>query len=312
MGLSTWAAPRGIAASDEPIQLSLGRVRALVISPHPDDATLGAAGLIQRVIRQRGTVRVVQLTDGDGFSRGVLAIRPGVRPTPLDYRWYGAVREREAVEAMQTLGLHGSQVSLLGFPDDGLCALASTFRVGPPYDSPYTRRQAPPEEEQLVPGTMYRGLDLVTELANLIEEFHPTLVAVPHSGDQHPDHCATHLFVHDALAVALAHGVPAPRVLHYLVHFPDWPGIETPDQRVNPPGAALARDWTWTSLQLTREERAHKRAALVTFRSQALVMGEFLAAFVRANELFIEGEPPLPIPCWCGGENITAAKRTVH
>src|SRR6478609_2017631 len=45
--------------------------RLLVISPHPDDETLGAAGLIQRVRARGGAVRVVLMTSGDGFPEGV-------------------------------------------------------------------------------------------------------------------------------------------------------------------------------------------------------------------------------------------------
>src|SRR6202035_4245694 len=51
----------------QPTVLTLGQVRALVISPHPDDATLGAGGLIQRVMHEGGAVRVVEMTGGDAF-----------------------------------------------------------------------------------------------------------------------------------------------------------------------------------------------------------------------------------------------------
>ena len=110
--------------------LKVGRVRALVISPHPDDATLGAAGLIQRVIHEGGAVRVVEMTGGDAFPSGVTAIRPRTRPTADSYRWYGSLREHEAIHAMRQLGVHRSQIRLLGFPDEGLCVLASADRPG--------------------------------------------------------------------------------------------------------------------------------------------------------------------------------------
>ena len=45
--------------------------RLLVIAPHPDDEVLGAGGLMQRVKASGGTVRVVYLTDGDGYPEGV-------------------------------------------------------------------------------------------------------------------------------------------------------------------------------------------------------------------------------------------------
>ena len=44
--------------------------RLLVIAPHPDDEVLGAGGLMQRVKATGGAVRVVYLTDGDGYPGG--------------------------------------------------------------------------------------------------------------------------------------------------------------------------------------------------------------------------------------------------
>jgi len=305
---AAWTALSAEGVPRLPTALSIRPERALIVSPHPDDATLGAGGLIQRLVSAGGSIRVVQLTGGDGFSKGVMAMRSGT-PTPSDYRWYGSVREREAVRAMRRLGVDRARIRLLGFPDDGLCNLTSTHRTGPAFESPYTKRESPPGPEQIVRGTMYRGDDLIRELTETIEEFRPALVVVPHSGDQHPDHCATHLLVHQAVDAAVARGLRPPRVLHYLVHFPNWP---TPVAGTPLPDEGIARGWAWTSLALTPDERMQKQSALGEFRSQELVMQEFLSSFAGASELFIDGEPPLPIPCWCSGENITTANRTIH
>jgi LmbE family N-acetylglucosaminyl deacetylase len=284
-----------------------GRVRALIISPHPDDATLGAGGLIQRVIHDGGTVRVVQMTGGDGFPKGVTAIRPRIRHTAPSYRWYGSLREREAIAAMRRLGVHRSQVRLLGFPDEGLCVLASPDRASTAFQSPYTRRDSPPESEQIVRGTMYRGDDLVRELTHLIEAFRPTIVVMPHPADDHPDHCATHLLVHRALTEASDAGLRPPRVLHYVIHLPGWPAVDRAGAPLEPPSSMLGDEWSWRTLTLTPAERTAKALALGAYRSQLLVMGDFLTGFERPNELFIQGEPSRPIPCWCSnGENIAA------
>jgi LmbE family N-acetylglucosaminyl deacetylase len=291
----------------QPALLTLGHVHALVFSPHPDDGTLSAGGLIQRVIHQGGTVRVVQMTGGDAFSKGVTAIRPRVRPTALSYRWYGSLREREAIRAMRQLGVPRPQIRLLGFPDEGLCMLAPGQRPNTTFESPYTERESPPISEQIVPGTMYRGNDLVREITGLIEQFRPSLVVLPHPGDEHPDHCATHLLVHQALAEAVEAGLRPPHVLHYIIHYPQWPSTEQPDGRLEPPLSVRTEEWGWRTLPLTSAERTVKGLALDAFRSQRLVMPDFLRAFERPNELFIEGEPSQPIPCWCGGENIAAS-----
>jgi LmbE family N-acetylglucosaminyl deacetylase len=290
-----------------PAPLWLGRVHALIISPHPDDATLGAGGLIQRVIHDGGTVRVIEMTGGDAFPKGVTAISPRVHPTALSYRWYGSLREREATRAMRRLGVPRSQLRFLGFPDEGLCVLASADRAAQTtFESPYTKRESPPNSEQVVPGTEYRRDDLIRELTYLIEEFRPTVVVIPHPGDLHPDHCATHLLVHQALADALGAGLRPPRVLHYILHYPQWPSGEQPDATLEPPLGVRPDTWSWRTLMLTSAERAAKGRALDAYRSQMLIMADFLRSFERPNELFIEGEPAQPIPCWCGGANIVA------
>ena len=113
--------------------------RLLVVSPHPDDESLAAAGLIARVVARGGAVRVVLMTSGDAFAEGVETEDGISRPTPVDYRNYGTLRERETSAAMQRLGLDATHVTFLGFPDDGLCQLASTYlSVKTAFESPYT------------------------------------------------------------------------------------------------------------------------------------------------------------------------------
>jgi LmbE family N-acetylglucosaminyl deacetylase len=286
-----------------------GAVRALVISPHPDDATLGAAGLIQRVVRNGGAVQVVEMTSGDAFSNGVAAARPGAPPSAPSYRWYGSLREREAIRAMRQLGVHRSHLRFLGFPDDGLCVLASARRAGDAFESPYTRRASPPAAEQILPGTMYRGMDLEAELRRIIEAFRPTLVVLPHPGDLHPDHCATELFAREAVAGAVQAGLRPPRVLYYLIHYPAWPPASGSGQGpvMGQPAGLRAGGGRWTALALTAEEQAGKRLAIARYRSQMLAMPDFLASFERTSELFMEGELPAPAPCWCAGENIAGS-----
>ena len=292
---------RAAAASALP---AVGPVRALVISPHPDDATLAAGGLIQRIIRDGGSVRVIQMTGGDGFPKGVTTLNPRAHPDPIAYRLYGSLREREAIHALHRLGVGRSRIRLLGFPDEGLCLLAGTAPADRPFTSPYTQREAPPASEQLIPGAMYRRDDLVRELTSLITVFHPTLIVLPHAGDEHPDHCATHLLIHQALAEAMRAGMRPPRILHYVLHYPTWPDAIAGDGLQTPPQNGHAGEWQWRSLALTPNELTTKRHALDAYRSQQLVMADFMKAFERSNELFIEGEPPAPFPCWCNGDNI--------
>lgn len=139
--------------------------RLLIFSPHPDDESLGAAGLIQRVLKEGGKVKVVFMTNGDGFPEGVEREDRISHPTAKDYRRYGNERLEEALKAVTTLGMKERDVIFLGFPDGGLSSLHKKFLVGPPaYKSPFTLESCPPASEIIIPHTDYTGHDLINEL----------------------------------------------------------------------------------------------------------------------------------------------------
>src|SRR5262245_61404722 len=70
--------------------------RLLVIAPHPDDEVLGAGGLMQQVHNAGGRVRVVYLTDGDGYPEGVQIEEHEAKLASKDFRSYGRRRQHEA------------------------------------------------------------------------------------------------------------------------------------------------------------------------------------------------------------------------
>jgi LmbE family N-acetylglucosaminyl deacetylase len=180
----------GATAESTPAELDWSpdsSTRLLVLAPHPDDEALGAAGLIQRVRAKGGSVRVVLLTSGDGFPEGVEVADGVAHPGASDFRGYGVARERETVAAMALLGVPASQVTFLGFPDEGLCRIASTYLFDKrrAFNSPYTQRERPPATEQVVRGVRYRGVDLRRELEEVVTTFRPTLLALPHPEDEH-------------------------------------------------------------------------------------------------------------------------------
>lgn len=242
--------------------------RLVVVAPHPDDETLAAGGLVQRVLRSGGSVRVIVLTAGDGYLEAAAALSGHPTPTADDYRRLGRTRADEVRAAMRTLGV--TDLVLLDGPDGGLDEMWTTRKRGTPYVSPQTGR-----------GPFF-GIVLLAGLHEVIADFRPTLVVGPDPRDHHADHAAAGQFT-----LAALEGVgDRPRVLTYLVHDTEWPPPNPPDGVLPPPRGREYAGTRWVSFALTPEEIETKRTALAAFRSQWPVIGGLLERFVRRNEIF--------------------------
>jgi LmbE family N-acetylglucosaminyl deacetylase len=248
---------------------------------------------MQQVRAAGGQIRVMYLTDGDGYPEGVRVEDHVETPTPRDYRGYGRQRKREARSALTELGLDSTTTTFLSFPDGGLAQLMhrywSVHRAA--FRSPYTRLDRPPKSDVIVAATEYRGEDLTQELAKAIGAYQPTMVLVPRKEDQHPDHCATWFFLMDALGdVERVHRGYAPTVVNYIVHWYSWPFEDEAAELTPPPGLRGGASG-WIRVPLTRPQQRTKRTALRRYESQVHVMEWFLDGFARANEVFSRPAP---------------------
>lgn len=270
--------------------------RLLVIAPHPDDETLGAGGLIQRVLERGGSVRIVLVTAGDGYIEAVKHESGALHPRPAEFIAYGEKRMREARAAIRLLADEKGRLVLLGFPDGGLDdLLRAHWWRGSPERSRTTGATDPPYEEAIEPDLPYDGDDLRRELGNIVREAQPTIVALPDPADRHPDHRAAGLFALLAVAdwvVGLPAEAPRPKLLGYLVHWPDWPrGWDArkplpPETPLELPPELHRSGCRRTVLTLDEAELAAKRAALRRYETQQQVMGGLMAAFERRSEPF--------------------------
>ena len=264
--------------------------RILVVAPHCDDETLGAGGLIA-VARQRGLpVRVVVVTNGDGFRYGVSGRYRRLRPTPDAYIRYAYARQDETREALQLLGVSPEDVVFLGYPDRGISRLWSPhWSPDEPYTSVFTRCSRSPYRNSRTPGAPYCGQALLQDLKEELAAFRPTLVVAPHAYDAHPDHWATHAFVVCAVQeCARAGTLPVPRMVSYLIHRGRWPepkGV-APHLRLLPPRPLAAAVADWVELPLPDWAVERKLRAIRAYRSQVALMGRYLISFARANEMF--------------------------
>jgi LmbE family N-acetylglucosaminyl deacetylase len=264
----------------------------LIVSPHPDDETLGTAGLIQSAIQAGIPVHVVFMTDGDAFRVGVSSYFHELHVRPADFVRYGAMREGEARAALATLGLPASDVTFLGYPDQGTLPIwRSHWLPSDPFTSPYSHASSVPYADALHPGSPYCGESIVSDLTEVVSKYRPTDIYTTHPSDDHPDHSAAPAYINDVLQRLADSGnvwAGGVRVHYFLVHRGDWPvpqGLDE-DAPLAPPAPMLSLDTHWDTLQLTPPQLALKKAALYHYASQRELMQRFLTSFLRTNELF--------------------------
>lgn len=288
----TAAAPRQTA--ERPVLVADADTKLLVVAPHPDDETLSAGGFMQQVRVAGGQVRVVYLTDGDGYPEGVRTEDHVDSPTPADYRGYGLTRKNEARAALAELGINKSALTFLSFPDGGLPQLMRRYwsERRAAFRSPYTRMIRPPKGDIIVAATEYRGEDLTQELAQTIGDYRPSLIFVPRKEDQHGDHCAAWFFLMDALGdVERVTPDYSPTVINYIIHWYSWPFEDESSPELVPPPGLRGGASGWIKVPLTRDQTRAKRAAIRRYRTQVLMMRWFLDGFARSNEVFSRPAP---------------------
>lgn len=256
--------------------------RLLFVSPHPDDETLAAAGILQDVQARGGQVFVVFLTNGDGFPWDARTQSMKPRLAPEDYLRMGRLRMREALNATGKLGIPKEHVFFLGFPDRGLTRVY-TQNYLTPYRSPYTEVNAAPYEGVFAKSVTYTGKNLERVLGDVFATVKPDAVMAPSVLDTHPDH-RTAAYVSARLASGQGR-----QLYSYIVHGGlEWPlpkGYH-PELPLTPPRLDQ-QGVRWQRYELSPEQ-AHKKAeAIRAYKSQLRLLSRFMWAFARENELLL-------------------------
>jgi LmbE family N-acetylglucosaminyl deacetylase len=147
--------------------------RFLMISPHDDDAVLGAGLLIQLAKRENVPVHILVVTDG---SMGYCSIEE--KDSIAD------IRRDEAFECYQKLGVPKKNIVWLGFTD---CRL-NDYRG---------RRPIETKEPTTISG--FTGLQ--NSFTHYLRKIKPTQCFLPTSNDLHPDH----RIIYDEFLISLFH-----------------------------------------------------------------------------------------------------------
>jgi regulator of RNase E activity RraA/LmbE family N-acetylglucosaminyl deacetylase len=202
----------------------------LVFAPHPDDETLGFAGLIAAYLEQKKPVEVIVTTDGDAYCEACRLWKSssvqGATCSAADLSnlatpeidSFGEVRRGESAAAAQALGRQPP--TFFGYPDTGLAAAWRNLEAGEPGKplrrSDFSRCK---DCEHCAggygegPETAFSADTLMASLRDrLARTSGRTLLATTHGLDGHPDHAALGHFV-ERLNGELAQ----PRAIAYAV-----------------------------------------------------------------------------------------------
>lgn len=147
--------------------------RFLMISPHDDDAALGAGLLIQLAKRENVPVHILIVTDG---SMGYCSVD--------EKDSIAEIRRNESFECYQSLGVPKKNIIWLGFPD---CRL-NNYRG---------RSPAEPDAPLAING--FTGLQ--NAFTYHLRKIKPTQCFLPTWNDLHPDH----RIIYEELLISLFH-----------------------------------------------------------------------------------------------------------
>jgi LmbE family N-acetylglucosaminyl deacetylase len=276
--------------------------RLLIVAPHPDDETLGCAGLIQQAVENGAEVNVVLMTNGDASELAVVLGDRDLPWKPANLIRLGLKRQEESLHALAALGVSASHVHFLGFPNNGLVALwrPEHWRYSDLYQSPYTHVSFSPYPRSYTPQAPYCGQQVLSDLTALLYQVRPTHIYVTHPRDIHPDHWATSCFVSYALATAAVRGADwaaTAQLWGYLIHWPRYPAPMRSGVRLEllPPPELSGPQAQWYRLPLTPEQARQKLAQVKSYRSQAPAFDRLLLSFPRQDEIY-ELLPPRTLP----------------
>ena len=260
----------------------------LILAPHPDDETIACAGVIQQALKAGAEVKIVYLTNGDHNEFAFIVYEKRLTVRQGEFVHMGRVRSKEAIKAMEYLGLPESNLVFLGYPDYGTFNIFSKYwRTKKPFRDRLTRISSVPYEDTPSYGSSYCGENILGDLSKQILDYKPDKIFVSHPADVNVDHKSLYLFLQVALS-DLEGKIPPPRVYPYLVHCAGWPKPRHyhPEMELYPPDKFSGSEIDWRRLDLGFEELDKKYRATLFYKSQTESSAFYLSAFSRENELF--------------------------
>ena len=269
--------------------------RVLVVSPHPDDAALSSAGIIQKCVESGAQVKVLYVTCGSHNTDTM--VKKNFVPNPVSAIALARTRNREAVKAMSALGLNKNDLIFFGFPDFGTLKIWTDYFNGASYFDGLTLHNSVFCKYAYKKGVPFTAKEELALFEDVLEQYKPTKIFYSTTYDLNSDHRATGLFV-EAAVWDLEHGKLKedyedgnfhPELYAYFMHAEGWPvpiGYH-PSMYLPPPAYVYHISKNFVCDLLTKSEEAKKEQAIRAHKSQLDTKPDFLLSFVRKDEIFL-------------------------
>lgn len=281
--------------------------QVLVISPHPDDDVIMAAGVVSRAIDRGEQVTIVYMTNGDYLGTQA-----------------GYTRQGEAVMGQSYLGVPESDLLFLGYPDGYL------NRIFTDYVNPTDVFVTPNSGVSATYGNRglgdtdyhsyrfghpagYNRSNILVDLQDILSTFRPVHIFVPSQFDSHPDHSTTYQLLRMALASVCGSNPGYAPVIHKTIVWWGsgyaWPNPSDPTAYyAQIPDLDPNTDLSWTdresidvplSMQATEYSVNPKALALDAHRYGQHGVYGFIGNSLHKDEVFwvenVVGVDPPPI-----------------
>ncbi|MFB3896520.1 MAG: PIG-L deacetylase family protein [bacterium] len=275
--------------------------RILILAPHPDDESIGTAGIIQEAVKVGAQCKIVCFTNGDHNQWAFIVDTKHIPLRQKEFIRLGEERRQESIAAMAYFGIRRTNLIFLGYPDFGTLKMFTDYWDTPkPFRGFLTRIDKVPYPEALSPGTPYVSESILKDLKTILSKYQPTKIFVSHPADTNRDHRALYLYLRVALW-DLEKSIPRPELYPYLIHMPGWPYRigPRPELILEPP--TNLPEVIWQRFILSPEQLIRKRAAISIYKTQ---FRSHLYPFARKNELFGDypiiklHQQPLPVTDW--------------
>lgn len=279
----------------------LSPVDLLIFAPHPDDEVIGTGGVVLQAIAAGKSVRIVFVTNGDGYPRAASALLHTPIPElgPSDFIALATTRQQEAVAAAELIGIDPGGLVFLGYPDATLNTIYADGS-GDPIASPFTGTTstygpAHADYHTLAHGRpgMYTRGEIAADVQEILRQSRPASVYVTDAADDHPDHKAAFALV---LAAAISTGFSG-TLFTFVAHSGedgDWPwpqgaAPDTPLDAHSVAGSTYPKHVHWpppVRVALTPDQAAVKQRAIAAHSSQWSIDRQYLESFVKSEEVF--------------------------